>query len=143
MIKTTFIVLLFAGCFYFTFEALFNLIFTEKYWNIAEKLNKPKAALFTVAPFHAFFLGIITILPLWIVFQYLKAWYFFPVFVLIGGIHITLNEFLTGILFNKFFKLKLWDYSDQKYNLWGQTSLIHYGLWTALSMIVYLLLKLF
>lgn len=143
MIKTTFLVLLFSGCFYFTFEALFNLIFTEKYWNIAEKINKPKAALFTVAPFHAFFLGIITFLPLWIVFQFLQKWYFMPVFVIIGGIHITLNEFLTGILLNKIFKLKLWDYSNWKFNILGQTSLAHYGLWTVLSAGIYLLLKMF
>jgi len=142
-IKTSFLVFLFAGCFYFTFEALFNLIFTEKFWKIAEKIDKPKAALFTVAPFHAFFLGIITITPLWIVFQYLQNWYFLPVFIIIGGLHITLNEFLMGILLNKVLKLKLWDYSNWNFNILGQTSLIHYGLWTGLSGMIYIILKLF
>jgi len=142
-IKTTFLIFVFAGCFYFTFEALFNLIFTEKYWNISEKLNKPRGALFTAAPFHAFFLGVLTVIPLWIVFQFMRSWYFMPVFVVIGGIHITLNEFLMGLLFNKVFKLKLWDYSNWKFHILGQTSLIHYGLWTALSGGIYLIFHTF
>lgn len=35
-------------------------------------------------------------------------------------IFVTSLEFITGIIVNKWFKLAVWDYSDQPLQLWGQ-----------------------
>lgn len=40
--------------------------------------------------------------------------------VLRSVVFVTALEFTTGIVVNKYFRLGVWDYSDQPLNLWGQ-----------------------
>ena len=53
------------------------------------------------------------------------------------AVFITMAEFLSGLLLNRYLKLGVWDYSGMKYNLLGQVSLLFSILWFCLS---YLLL---
>ena len=39
------------------------------------------------------------------------------------SIFVTAGEFITGIIVNKWMKLKVWDYSDQPFQLFGQICL--------------------
>ena len=43
--------------------------------------------------------------------------------VLRCSIFVTAGEFITGIIVNKWLHLKVWDYSDQPFQLWGQICL--------------------
>ncbi|HOP28301.1 MAG TPA: hypothetical protein PK293_09725 [Spirochaetota bacterium] len=49
---------------------------------------------------------------------------------------LTAIEYLTGELFERFFQLKLWDYSDNRFNLNGKISLLFSTGWGLLALIV-------
>ena len=51
------------------------------------------------------------------------------------GIVLTLIEYFTGFIFEKVFKLKLWDYSDSRFNIQGRVSLPFSLCWTVLALI--------
>jgi uncharacterized membrane protein len=51
------------------------------------------------------------------------------------GIVLTLTEYFTGFIFEKIFKLKLWDYSESRFNIHGRVSLLFSLCWTALALI--------
>ena len=38
-------------------------------------------------------------------------------------VFVASAEFITGIIVNKYFKLHVWDYSDQPFHIWGQICL--------------------
>ncbi|HEY8443395.1 MAG TPA: putative ABC transporter permease [Clostridia bacterium] len=64
---------------------------------------------------------------------------FFLVYIA-GVVICSLVEYLIGFIFEKFFNLKLWDYSNYKYNLHGRIWLGYSLGWGALSLIlVYLI----
>lgn len=48
-----------------------------------------------------------------------------PIWIsVLRGTMLTLSmEFVTGIIFNKWLKKEIWDYSDLPYHLWGQICL--------------------
>lgn len=48
---------------------------------------------------------------------------------LIGSGVITLFEFISGMIFNKLLKLKVWDYSDRPFNIKGQICPLYSVLW--------------
>jgi len=56
--------------------------------------------------------------------------------VLIGGTLITLVELLSGIVFNLYLNLNLWDYSQFKYNFLGQICLENCILWYLISVVL-------
>ena len=58
-----------------------------------------------------------------------------PIKLIVYGIVLTLTEYFTGFTFEKVFKLKLWDYSDSRFNFQGRVSLLFSLCWTALAMI--------
>ena len=58
-----------------------------------------------------------------------------PVKIITYGIILTFIEYLTGLILEKTFKLKLWDYSDNKFNLQGRICLLFSLLWTILALI--------
>jgi uncharacterized membrane protein/HD superfamily phosphodiesterase len=58
-----------------------------------------------------------------------------PIKLIVYGIVLTLTEYFTGLTFEKVFKLKLWDYSDSRFNFQGRVSLLFSLCWTALAMI--------
>jgi len=55
--------------------------------------------------------------------------------IVVYCIILTLIEYITGIILEKTFKLKLWDYSDNKFNFQGRICLLFSLLWTAIAVI--------
>jgi uncharacterized membrane protein len=58
-----------------------------------------------------------------------------PIKIVVYGIILTLIEYVTGIILEKLFKLKLWDYSDNKFNFQGRVCLLFSLIWTAIAVI--------
>ena len=56
--------------------------------------------------------------------------------VLISGTIITLVELFTGIYFNLYLHLNLWDYSQHRFNLLGQICLQNCIYWYLLSVVI-------
>ena len=56
--------------------------------------------------------------------------------VLIGGTLITLVELFSGIFFNLYLHLNLWDYSQFKFNFLGQICLKNCIYWCLLSVVI-------
>ncbi len=54
---------------------------------------------------------------------------------------ITAVELLFGILFNLILGQKVWDYSDRRWNLWGQICLPYSFLWFLLGIPILLLCR--
>ena len=51
-----------------------------------------------------------------------------------GGIIITAIEFITGYIVNVRLKLNVWDYSNKRYNLYGQVCLAYSLGWALLTL---------
>src|SRR5574344_136296 len=52
----------------------------------------------------------------------------------IGGVIITILEFITGCVVNLWLGWNVWDYSELPFNLWGQISLFSSIVWVGLSL---------
>lgn len=59
--------------------------------------------------------------------------------VLIGTSITTILEFITGMIFNVWLGMNMWDYSGLPFNLFGQVSLLFVLLWIPLVLIAILL----
>ncbi len=55
--------------------------------------------------------------------------------LMVYGVVLTSVEYAVGFLFEKIFNLKLWDYSDNKFNIHGRICLLFSLFWTALAFI--------
>ncbi|MBN1495877.1 MAG: hypothetical protein JXA07_03855 [Spirochaetes bacterium] len=55
--------------------------------------------------------------------------------LLVYGVVLTAVEYAVGFLFEKIFKLKLWDYSNNRFNLHGRICLLFSLFWTALALV--------
>ena len=51
----------------------------------------------------------------------------------IGGIIITIVELIAGLIINVWLGLNVWDYSEMRFNLWGQIVPIFTFAWMLLS----------
>lgn len=60
--------------------------------------------------------------------------------VILFGIVTTLIEYVTGIFFLKYYKTRLWDYSNLKFNIQGLISPLYSFFWTLLSLFFYYVL---
>ncbi len=58
-----------------------------------------------------------------------------PVIIVTYGILLTVIEYIAGFILEKTFKLKLWDYSQNKFNIHGRICLLFSLFWTALAII--------
>ena len=58
-----------------------------------------------------------------------------PVKLFAYGIILTVIEYLTGLLFEKIFQLKLWDYSNNKINLHGRVCLLFSTFWAVMAVV--------
>ena len=58
-----------------------------------------------------------------------------PVFIqaLLGGLIITLLEFLMGLIVNVWLGWNVWDYANMPFNIMGQVCLLYSVLWVVLS----------
>jgi uncharacterized protein len=70
-----------------------------------------------------------------IILEFLVHHWPLPIKLTVYGIVLTLIEYFTGFIFEKVFKLKLWDYSDSRFNIHGRVSLLFSLCWTALALI--------
>lgn len=52
-----------------------------------------------------------------------------------GGIIVTIIEFIAGFIINIVLGLKIWDYSNLPYNLFGQICIPFFGIWCLLSIV--------
>ena len=55
---------------------------------------------------------------------------------LIGSAVITSTEFFLGLILNYKLHLDIWDYSELRFNLFGQISLLYSLLWAVLSALI-------
>ncbi|HBI48207.1 MAG TPA: hypothetical protein DDX93_05765 [Smithella sp.] len=53
--------------------------------------------------------------------------------LIVYGLVLTFMEYFTGFAFEKIFKLKLWDYSDYKFNFQGRVCLLFSLFWTIMA----------
>jgi uncharacterized membrane protein/HD superfamily phosphodiesterase len=58
-----------------------------------------------------------------------------PVKFIVYSIILTAIEYFTGFIFEKIFKLKLWDYSENKFNIHGRVCLLFSMLWAVMAII--------
>ena len=58
-----------------------------------------------------------------------------------GSAVITFYEFVSGMIFNKMLKLKVWDYSDRPFNIKGQICPLYSILWGLLCIPVNMVCK--
>lgn len=63
------------------------------------------------------------------------------VHVLIIGVGMTLIEFIAGLIFIKWLKIKLWDYSDRKGNIMGVICPSFSLIWLAVGSLYYFLIN--
>lgn len=70
-----------------------------------------------------------------VLLQYLfQSWHFVPR-IIIFGLALSIIEYLVSYFSEKIFKLVLWDYSENKFNLHGRVCLRFSLFWTALAII--------
>lgn len=87
---------------------------------------------FLYGPFLPIYgLGAMVIMLLQFIF---RAWPLVPR-LLISGLMLTAIEYVVGLLAEKIFKLKLWDYSNNKLNFQGRVCLLFSSLWTVLALV--------
>jgi uncharacterized membrane protein len=70
-----------------------------------------------------------------IILEFLIHHWPLPIKLIVYGIILTMIEYFTGFIFEKVFKLNLWDYSDSRFNIHGRVSLLFSLCWTALALI--------
>ncbi|MBN2159030.1 MAG: hypothetical protein JW807_06515 [Spirochaetes bacterium] len=80
-------------------------------------------------PVYGFGAAFILILNQWI-----HVWPV-PAQVLMYGLVLTMVEYIAGFLFEKIFKLKLWDYAGNRFNLHGRICLLFSVFWTGMAFI--------
>jgi uncharacterized membrane protein/HD superfamily phosphodiesterase len=80
-------------------------------------------------PIYGFGVGFVILIDHW-----LAPWPF-PVKVILFGLILTMVEYLTGYVLEKIFQLKLWDYSNNQFNLHGRVCLLFSFFWTVLAVI--------
>ncbi len=58
-----------------------------------------------------------------------------PLKLLMYGIVLSVIEYIVALLFETIFKLKLWDYSKNRFNIQGRICLLFSGFWAALALV--------
>jgi uncharacterized membrane protein/HD superfamily phosphodiesterase len=78
-------------------------------------------------PLYGFGAGFIVFLE-----SLIRSWPL-PMELIVYGLVLTSIEYFTGFAFEKIFKLKLWDYSDNKFNINGRVCLLFSMLWAVMA----------
>lgn len=55
--------------------------------------------------------------------------------MLVSTLSVTVLELMAGAILNLWLGLGIWDYSNMKYQLWGQISLLYSAFWVLLSLV--------
>ena len=82
-----------------------------------------------------FLLGGICFIPLGLINEVLPWDMPLLLQMFIGGMIITVLEFITGCIVNLWLGWNVWDYSELPFNLWGQISLFSSIVWVGLSLV--------
>ena len=87
-----------------------------------------------------FFAGGLSLLMFFIIEEKFKA---SPLLLkaFLASLSVTFIELIFGILFNLIFDMKVWDYSDRMFNLFGQICPLFSFAWAGLALIMLPLVK--
>lgn len=87
-----------------------------------------------------FFAGGLSLLMFFIIEEKFKA---SPLLLkaFLASLSVTFIELIFGILFNLIFDMKVWDYSDRMFNLFGQICPLFSLAWAGLALIILPLVK--
>ena len=143
-------IMMFSGFFYYTFEGVFNSIFTPQ--TIKENMQDVNndnirdgyILGFGFCSYWMILLGAIIGVGMFGIYciPIFQKYFMLPVYCLISGITITSVELGFGSLFNKITKLRIWNYSNEKLNYKGHISLFRSLAWIALGIPIWYLCKL-
>ncbi len=114
-------------------EVLFRRFFSAKKWINPGFLTGPYLPLYG---FGVVFLYALSLLPVNTGYAWLDA----IIIILIMGACMTLLEYVTGLIFIKGMKIKLWDYSNRWGNVQGIICPLFSFFWTAVGAFYYLVL---
>ncbi len=114
-------------------EVLFRRFFSAKKWINPGFLTGPYLPLYG---FGLVFLFGLSLLPVNTGYAWLDA----ALIILIMGACMTLLEYVTGLIFIRGMKIKLWDYSMRKGNIQGIICPLFSLIWTAVGAFYYLVL---
>jgi uncharacterized membrane protein len=64
----------------------------------------------------------------------LRTWHILPKLAMYGVV-LTVVEYAVAVLFETVFRLKLWDYSGNRFNFQGRVCLLFSGFWAALALV--------
>jgi uncharacterized membrane protein len=131
------ILAMFYGMAGYILEGVFNRLTMG---NIVEDaLYKPDKAMFcysSIWMIPIFALAGVSISLVYHYVPFLQRYITIPLMMLIGAMIVDVIELGSGLLLNKVFKLKIWDYSDSKFNLFGQIDLMHSVSWAGLTIAI-------
>ncbi len=115
-------------------ELFFRRFVSQKKWTNPGFLVGPYLPIYG---FGVVFLFAISNLPLGINILWLDI----LVHIIMIGVGITLIEFIAGLIFIKRFKIKLWDYSNQKGNIMGIICPLFSLIWLVVGSLYYFLVN--
>lgn len=147
MLKILFVYWLLGGCFYITFEVLFNAFFNLNQIKLNEQ-DKDQNKKLDGKILRYGYTSIWMFIPSSILSLIYRTLFFIPffsklysllLFMFIVCFTITMVELLFGILFFKITKLRLWDYSDKKLNFKGFICLSHSFFWFLLGLPIWII----
>jgi hypothetical protein len=122
-LRKTLLIFLIGFCMYPTLEIIWNTIFTPFGY-------KTFVGLFSMGILGGVLLVILgNINEIKIIRENLSPW----LQALLGGIIITVMEFIFGVVLNIGFNLNVWNYSNLPFNILGQVCLFYTLFWTILS----------
>lgn len=103
---------------------------------ISKKMSNPGFMTGFVVPIYGF--GIIILNTLCIMFYNLGFIYGALIITFLAIIVLSILELFTGYLLNKLFKIRLWDYSDRRFNIRGYICLYFSLIWGILALLYYI-----
>ncbi len=115
-------------------EVLFRRFFTAKKWINPGFLSGPYLPLYGFGMVGLF---IISFIPVKTGFAWLDA----VIVIMIMGAAMTLIEYVAGLIFIKGMKIKLWDYSDRRFNVQGIICPLFSFLWLAVAAFYYFVIR--
>ena len=114
----------------FAFYSFIGWLIESAYRSVTQR--RPINAGFLYGPFvpiYGFGAGFIVVLD-----YALRSWHFLPKLIMYG-IVLTVVEYAVAVLLETVFRLKLWDYSSNRFNFRGRVCLLFSGFWAALAIL--------
>jgi len=134
LLTNGFIIFLMTGIIYIFMEVIFTSIFTDemiKRFQYRDLTGIETEILIKKASFTGFssswmlLIGGISGISLFGIYKLINKRFNIFFASLFGAVIIDTVEFLSGVILNLYFKLNIWDYSNQYFNLMGQICLSH------------------